>query len=189
MIDFAGEIKSRVTMRDVLSVYVSPVRQHKRIPCPIHHGENDNFSFTDDHFKCWVCGAHGDVITFVQQYFNISFQDAIDKINTDFALGLPIGSAMSDSERDRLHRETQRRLAEKKRRNNIRKLLWCQYYAALDRWIFLDQIKRQEAPKTPLDQTSDEYVFACKRIDQAWAAVEDAQIEIAKFEKELTKTS
>ena len=184
MIDFAGEIKSRVTMPEILAAYVAPVHTHKRIPCPIHHGTDSNFSFRDDHFKCWVCGASGDVISFVQQYFNISFKDAVEKINTDFSLGLPIHTNLSEAEREKLNKATSSRLEEKKRRNNIRKLLWCQYYAALDRWIFLDQIKRQEAPQTPLDKMTDAYVFACKRIDLAWAAVEDAQIEIAKFEKE-----
>ena len=184
MIDFAGEIKARVTMPEILSAYVAPVQTHKRIPCPIHHGKDSNFSFKDDSFKCWVCGASGDVIDFVQQYFNISFKEAVEKINADFSLGLPIGSAMSNEERDRLNKATKSRLEEKRRRDNIRKLLWCQYYAALDRWIFLDQLKRQEAPQTHLDKMTDAYVFACKRIDLAFAAVEDAQIAIAKFERE-----
>lgn len=187
MIDYAGEIKARVTMPEILTAYGVPVKTHKRIPCPIHHGTDNNFSFKDDHFKCWVCGAHGDVISFVQQYFDISFNDAIDKINTDMNLGLPIRSALSDDERDRLLRDTAARLREKMRTENIRKLLWCQYHAALDRWISLDLMKREEAPRTPLDDMTEAYVYACNRIDKAWSDVEDAQIALEEFERQYAR--
>ena len=185
MIDYASEIKSRVTMPQILTAYGIPVKTHKRIPCPIHHGNDNNFSFKDDHFKCWVCGAQGDVISFVQQYFDLDFKDAIGKLNADFSLGLPMGSSLSGAEMDKLQKTAAQRLEEKRRTDRMRKLLWSKYHAALDKWIALDMIKREEAPRTPLGKMTDAYVYACQHIDEALAAVDDAQIEMEKFENGL----
>lgn len=88
MSKIADEIFSRVTMPEVLAMYgISPGR-YKRIPCPIHNGKGSNFSYNDNFFQCWTCGCKGNVISFVEQYFNLNFGQAVTKINLDFNLGI-----------------------------------------------------------------------------------------------------
>lgn len=42
-------------------------------------------------FHCFGCGAHGSVIDFVMLLYDISFRQAILRINADFGLGLTGG--------------------------------------------------------------------------------------------------
>ena len=39
-------------------------------------------------FYCFSCNRTGDLIEFVKQYFNLNFQEAMEKINYDFNLCL-----------------------------------------------------------------------------------------------------
>lgn len=39
-------------------------------------------------FYCFTCNRSRDVIGFVEDFFNLSFKDAMQKINIDFGLGL-----------------------------------------------------------------------------------------------------
>lgn len=41
-------------------------------------------------FNCFSCNRTGDLISFVEQLFNISFKEAMEKINQDFNLKLKI---------------------------------------------------------------------------------------------------
>lgn len=59
-----------------------------RIPCPLHHGRNNNFSYSTEQFKCWSCGEQGNVISFVAKLFGMSNAEAAQKIDTDFNLGI-----------------------------------------------------------------------------------------------------
>ena len=100
----AEEIKARVKISDALFMYgysTSP-NSKKRIPCPLHNGKDNNFSFTDKIYHCWVCGEHGDVISLVRKLYGMSFAEACVKINLDFGLGLPCGEKMSLRDKYRL---------------------------------------------------------------------------------------
>lgn len=86
--NLAEEIKSRVIMDDVLEVYGLPTSKYKRIPCPLHHGKDKNFSYSDKWFKCFVCGESGSVIDFAMKLHEIPFSEACVKLNYDLNLGL-----------------------------------------------------------------------------------------------------
>ena len=116
MIDYADIIKSRVTMQDVVERYTGQRIVLNRICCPVHNGTDRNMRIYQRSYYCWVCHASGDVIQFVQSVMGISFRDAMQRINEDFGLGLPIGEGRPDlnrSDLNRINREiAQRRLAD-----------------------------------------------------------------------------
>ena len=116
MIDYAEIIKSRVTMQDVVDRYTGQRIVLNRICCPVHNGKDRNMRIYPHSYYCWVCHASGDVIQFVQSVMGISFRDAMQRINEDFGLGLPIGEGRPDlnrSDLSRINREiAQRRLAD-----------------------------------------------------------------------------
>ena len=91
--DISNAIRESLTMEDVLEFYCpSTPRQHHRCPCPIHNGKDYNFSYIDKGYKCFSCGAKGDVITFVQTICEYEYRsDAMRRINSDFRLDLPLG--------------------------------------------------------------------------------------------------
>ena len=90
----ANEIKSRVNMPELVRFYGFELKRGNRMPCHIHAGQNDNLSVKERYCHCFKCGYNADVIKFVQDYFSLSFADAVAKINTDFSLGLSIGQTV-----------------------------------------------------------------------------------------------
>ena len=82
----AQTIKDRLTMREVLEHYGYTAK--RRIPCPLHNGEDNNFEIKEKTFMCYSQCGGGDVITFVQKLFNLSFTEALKKIDIDFNLNL-----------------------------------------------------------------------------------------------------
>ena len=89
--DYAIEIKDRLTLQEIARHYGFTPNRQGRIPCPFHNGKDQNLGLKDRYYNCFVCGAKGDAIKFVQELFGLNFQDSISKLNDDFCLGLPIG--------------------------------------------------------------------------------------------------
>lgn len=116
-------------MEDVLCHYGFPTSINGRIPCPLHNGKDNNFSYKDHYFKCFVCGRGGSVIDFVMELFGINYQQAVLRINQDFSLGLT-GQKASRTQLSELARKTrqERRDAERREQEwwDVIKLLW--YY-------------------------------------------------------------
>ena len=75
-------------MEDVLQQYGFPTARNGRIPCPLHNGKDNNFSYKGQYFKCFVCGEGGTVIDFVMKLFGLNFRQAVLRINSDFHLCL-----------------------------------------------------------------------------------------------------
>ena len=183
MTDYASIIKQSVTMPQILAQYGYETPRGRRIPCPIHHGEKRNFSYRDDRFHCYVCGAHGTVIDFVMQLYGLSFTDAMKRIDQDCGLGLHIGERISDEQAEQQRRACEERIAARRARQAERNRLMNQYHAALDRYIQLDLTIQEQAPKTPFDSFSNKYVTALKQIDAARYAVDEAERKLWEFEK------
>lgn len=106
----AEGVKERVTVPEILSHYGYSLGRNHRCPCPIHGGHDNNFSYNNAVYKCFVCNRGGDVIRLVQDIFGIDFRAALNQINTDFALGLdaPDSSRAGLDEQIRLKREAER---------------------------------------------------------------------------------
>lgn len=163
-INFAEEILANITMHNLLEKYHKTGR-HNRTSCPFHDGKDNNFSYNDKVYHCFVCGVKGNIITFVKECFGLDFMNAISKLNDDFGLGLPINSKMTLRQRkDFLYKAKEReRLKEQKRikEENYRTLhdsLW-------DEWTRLDNNRRDYAPKSLADNFHPLYVESVKKID------------------------
>lgn len=82
------EILGRVSMQDILDKYGIETK-HSMFKCPFH-GEDRHPSAKSyaNSYHCFCCGSTGDTIRFVENLFNLSFKEAMQKINIDFNLGL-----------------------------------------------------------------------------------------------------
>jgi len=136
--DIARAIHDSVTMDEAIKFYLpgSNPRMH-RIPCPIHNGKDYNFSFTRNGYKCFVCGASGDVITFVKEVCGLATRsDAMKKLNADFRLGLPI-----ECEENKFFRYQANKKREQAEKLQAAQEEWEQNYSRLwDEWVALDLI-------------------------------------------------
>ena len=148
----AAVIKDRLTMQDIVGYYFpDPPPRFKRIPCPLHGGANFNFSFSDKFFKCFVCGASGDIISLVMQFFHLDFVKAVEKIDRDFHLGLTDTAADAAA----IDRAAERAKALREERERRRTEAEERYAAALDRWVALDRAMRDHEPGSPSYDTAE----------------------------------
>ena len=77
-------IKSRVNIVDVIGQVVQLKRagsNYKGV-CPFHNEKTPSFVVSEEKqiFTCFGCGESGDVISFVEKYYNLEFKEAVTKI-------------------------------------------------------------------------------------------------------------
>ena len=78
------DIKNRANIVDVISKYI-PVskkgRNHVAV-CPFHNDTNPSMQISEDKqiYKCFSCGAGGNVFTFVEEFEKISFIEAVKTV-------------------------------------------------------------------------------------------------------------
>lgn len=85
------EIKQKVNMLDVIDKYgLGPPKQKRDkyyVLCPFHEDHTPSFVvFPDGGWKCFGCGASGDVIDFVAKMEGINTSEAIKKIKKDYLI-------------------------------------------------------------------------------------------------------
>lgn len=88
------EILSILSMKDILNKYGIQIIKYM-CHCPFHKDNSPSMRIYDKSFYCFSCNRTGDLIEFVKQYFNLNFQEAMEKINFDFNLGLKIKGRLS----------------------------------------------------------------------------------------------
>ena len=184
IMDFADEIKQRVSMIEILQYYGIETNRSNFCRCPFHQEKSASFKAYPGTrgFYCFGCNESGSVIDFVMRYFNLDFPKAISKLNDDFRLGLPIGKKIdrrTQLEMNKSAFERKRKIeAEKKRREQIEN----DYWKAFDEWKRLDDNRRNYAPKSPTEPLHPLFVEALKNI--AGAEYNLSCAEIARYEYE-----
>ena len=179
--NYANEIKQRLTMPQVLQYYGFNINRSKRIPCPMHNGTDENCGVKEHYIHCFVCGESADVIKFVQVYFGFDFQSAISKLNDDFCLGFPIGQRVSLRQRYEMQQRQEAIQAEKERQQAESDRLTAEYWAAFDLWQKYDTNKRECAPKSPSEDFHPPFVEAVKNIDRAAYELSVAEMRLKDY--------
>lgn len=153
-------------MRDVIALYApSPAPQHNRIPCPVHGGTHPNLSFTNQLYHCHTCNSGGDVISFVQHIFGLSFPAALDKLNTDFSLALPIFRRPTLREQRDAQNRHNAIMAERAEQERAKQEYDALYDALWDEYARLDQNRVNYAPTSSTGDVNFLYIEAISKID------------------------
>lgn len=98
----AEEIRRRLSMRMVAERYGFQVNRASCIQCPFHTGDRQaslHIYPESGGFHCFGCGAHGSVIDFTMRLFNCSFREAVERLDSDFYLGLGVARPITYRER------------------------------------------------------------------------------------------
>lgn len=160
-------IKQSVSIADVMSFYFPSVKVVKgRCACPIHHGEDMNFSFKGGYFNCFVCGAKGDVIELVRLCFGITFSEAIAKLVTDFQLPICIDKPYTPQEGEALQKKVNTWQREQERRREASARRQRHIDAVLDEFSKYDRILCSQNPRR-MEEMTPEYAEALANIDRA----------------------
>ena len=180
--NYANEIKSRLTMPQVLDYYGIERNRANRIRCVLHNGQDFNCGIKDHYIHCFVCGQSADAIKFVQVYFGLDFQSAISKLNDDFCLGLPIGQKIDRRKQIEMGRIAFERKRRAEQHQKELQQIEDDYWAAFEEWKRLDDNRRNYAPKSPTEPLHPLFVEALKNIAGAEYNLQCA--EIARYEYE-----
>lgn len=125
--DVVEEVRQRSDIVDVISSYVSLKKSGSNFfgLCPFHNEKSPSFSVSGSKqmYYCFGCGAGGNVFTFLMEYENLTFQEALGQLADRAGMALPEGGS---SEEGRKQRDTRERILE------IHKLAANYFYAKLN---------------------------------------------------------
>lgn len=179
----ANEIKNQVKMTDLVRFYGFEIKRGNRIPCHIHGGKNANLSVKDTYCHCFKCGYNADAIKFVQDYFSLSFSDAVAKINTDFALGLPIDDPVDKRQQTEMARKLFLRKQEQKRKEEEREKYFSTLLDAHEEIARLERQKQEYKPKSPKEDPHPKFIEAITKMEYAKYKFNKAEEELYLYDK------
>ncbi len=124
--EFIEEVRQRNDIVDVISGYVNLKKSGSNFTglCPFHNEKTPSFSVSGGKqmYYCFGCGAGGNVFTFLMEYENLTFPEALEQLAGRAGMALP---EKNNSEEDRRRRNTRERILE------IYKLAANYFYAKL----------------------------------------------------------
>lgn len=104
--ELVEEVRSRNDIVDVVSGYVGLKKKGSNFfgLCPFHNEKSPSFSVAPQKqiYYCFGCGAGGDVIGFVMEYENYSFQEALKFLADRAGMALPEAGAAEAGKQDSL---------------------------------------------------------------------------------------
>ena len=79
-------VKYGVSCREAAERYGVEVNHYGMALCPFHNDRHPSLYVTDDHYYCFACGAHGDVIDFAANLFELPLYGAAQRLAADFGI-------------------------------------------------------------------------------------------------------
>ena len=149
-------VKENVNLREVAELYGIDVNRYGMALCPFHNDRHPSLYVADDHYYCFACGEHGDVIDFVSKLFRLSLYDAAQKLAADFHLtpDKPPSAAALHAKRIRTKAQ---QLMENER---LCFSVLSDYVRVLRDWM------TRYAPLTQDEPLHERFIEACRNLDQ-----------------------
>ena len=147
-----ANIKSIVAPADAAKRYGLPVQRNGMALCPFHNDTHPSMKLYDDHFYCFACGAHGDVIDLAAKLLGVNFKEAVHQLAVDFGISpnddppaavKPLRPYLSQFRRDEL----------------LCLSTLTEYERLLRFW------KQEYAPSVPDAPIDDRFVEACQMLE------------------------
>ena len=152
--DIFTTVKAAVTVRQAAEHYGLQVSRNGMALCPFHNDRHPSLYVSDDHYHCFACGEHGDVIDLTAKLFDLRLYDAARKLASDFHLApdKPLPEAIR---RKMKHKTKAQQLRENEQ--------LCFSVLNQYRRLLLDW-ERRYAPQAPEDALDERFVEACHRL-------------------------
>lgn len=87
-----NEIRSNASIVDIISSYIPLTQKGKNYfgVCPFHEDHSPSMSVSSEKqiYKCFSCGATGNVFTFVENFLNVNFAEAVEIVAKNVGISL-----------------------------------------------------------------------------------------------------
>lgn len=101
-------IRSNANIVDIISDYLPLTQKGKNFfgVCPFHDDHSPSMSVSSEKqiYKCFSCGAAGNVFTFVENYENITFIDSVRLVANKIGYNIKIEETKKPSKNDELYK-------------------------------------------------------------------------------------
>ena len=149
-------VKENVNLREAAELYGIDVNRYGKALCPFHNDRNPSLYVADDHYYCFACGEHGDVIDFVGKLFQLSPYDAARKLMADFHLSPDKPPSAAALHAKRIRTEAQQLMENERLCFSV----LSDYARVLRDW------KVRYAPQSPAEAPDERFVEACHKLDE-----------------------
>ena len=181
-------VRTNVKAIDVVSMAGLKPNRSKMICCPFHNDKHPSMK-VDRRYFCFGCGAKGDAIDFVSNYYGLSLKEAAEKIASAFSLFYD-NSRYSDC--------VQKAVVAKRNEYQIWAEKKCELFAQLSR--IHEQLRKMKIEYAPKDREDSEwsplFVMAAKELTYVEylydycmfeATEEELKRKIDEIKKEMEK--
>ena len=150
-------VKYGVSCREAAERYGVSVNRQDKALCPFHNDRHPSLYVADDHYYCFACGEHGDVIDFAAKLFGLPLYEAAQQLAADFHLTpekLPSAAALHAK---RIRTEAQQLMENERLCFSV----LSDYACVLWDW------KVGYAPQSPAEAPDERFAEACHKLDEA----------------------
>lgn len=185
MIDFAEEIKERITCQEFADFVGLKVNRSGFTVCPFHADKDASLRIYKGNrgWCCFGCHKGGDVINLASLYYGLTFKDTLKRLDEDFNLGLYQESNLTPESRVLRAVEVARRRTARGKKERILKALQSKYWIAFDKWLEADRRFEDEAPKSANEEFSQAFVRAAREKLERLEDLKDIEMELLNYGK------
>lgn len=172
-----NRIKQTVSCRDLLALNGIDTDRKGKARCIFHDDSHASMHiFPDDGFKCFSCGAHGDVIDLACKLYDVDFNRACEILADQYG----ISPSQDDSWRHKLDEQRRKRQDHAVMVEKLRN----EYFELVRKLHRLENNRFQYAPKSPDEPLNPLFVEAITHIDVVSDAVQKAEWRLHDAENE-----
>lgn len=179
-------VKDAVSVREAAKRYGIEANGNGMARCPFHEDKDPSLKLYEDHFHCFGCGEHGDVIDLVGKLFNLSPKQSAEKLAADFGIQLDYLSVQNPQKRPSVISKLEAAQEFRKKEDRCCQVL-SEYYRLMSDW------KERYAPQSMDEEWHPLFVEALHRMDQieylldelACGSLEERAAIVMDMEKEV----
>ena len=149
-------IKAAISVKQAAEHYGLKVNRSGMTCCPFHNDRHPSLYVADDHYYCFACGEHGDVIDFAAKLFGLPLYEAAQRLAADFHLGPDNPPSAAALHAKRVQTEAQQ----------LRETEQLCFSVLSDYAHVLRDWKVQYAPQSPAEAPDERFVEACHKLDE-----------------------
>ena len=150
-------VKYGVSCREAAELYGVEVNRYGMALCPFHNDRHPSLYVADDHYYCFACGEHGDVIDFAARLFGLPLYEAAQRLAADFHLTPDKPPSAAALHAKRIRTEAQQLIENERLCFSV----LSDYARVLRSW------KVQYAPQSPAEAPDERFEEACHKLDEA----------------------